>query len=191
MMLKNPAMRPRRTTTARERFEVLYADHHQLVFGYVLRRSASPMDAADAIAETFMVVWRRLDDAPADERLAPWLYAIARRVLANHRRGERRRRALGELLQAELAARPLPLAAAFEEAIGERARLHDALATLSDEDRELLMLDAWEELDSGQIGTALGCSAGAARTRLHRARARLRAALSAENVPPQEVSSDV
>ena len=74
-----------------ERFERLYATYHPQVFGYVLRRCGRPEDAADVIAETFLVVWRRLDDLPVDDEIRPWLYGVARRVLSNQRRGARQR----------------------------------------------------------------------------------------------------
>jgi hypothetical protein len=61
---------------------------------------------ADVIAETFLTAWRRIDHNPAGEAALPWLYGVARRVLANQRRGEQRRTALGERLRSELAAEP-------------------------------------------------------------------------------------
>src|ERR1700734_3592339 len=87
----------------RHRFEELYAANHVPVLGYVLRRTDSPDDAADVIAETFLTAWRRLDDIPAGDQARLWLYGVARRVLANHHRGERRRSALAERLRADLA----------------------------------------------------------------------------------------
>jgi RNA polymerase sigma-70 factor (ECF subfamily) len=177
-MQENTTVRGTDSALPEQRFAALYAAYHPHVFGYVLRRCDQAEDAADAIAETFLVAWRRLDRAPADDAVKLWLYGISRRVLANQRRGDRRRAALSERLQAELAAQPMPLSAGYERSLGQDAGLRDALLTLSDEDRELLLLEAWEELDSAQIGAVLGCSAGAARTRLHRARKRLHAALA-------------
>ncbi len=171
------AVVPDRCAAARHRFETLYAEHHPHVFGYVMRRCGRAEDAADAIAETFLVAWRRLDDAPAGEQTRPWLYGVARRVLANQRRGHRRHTALAEQLGAELARQPMPVAVSFEQPNDDHQDLRDALLSLSSDDRELLMLEAWEELSSEQIATVLGCSAGAARTRLHRARRRLQETL--------------
>jgi RNA polymerase sigma-70 factor (ECF subfamily) len=164
---------------ARERrFEGLYAAHHPQVFGYVMRRCDRAEDAADAIAETFLVAWRRLDDAPSGDQLRLWLYGVARRVLANQRRGNRRRLALADRLRSDLAA---TAAAGHEPTVGEQEALRAAFNTLSPNDRELLALEAWEELSSQQIATVLGCSSAAARTRLHRARRRLERALAQQD----------
>jgi RNA polymerase sigma-70 factor (ECF subfamily) len=151
------------------RFEQLYAECGHDVLAYALRRVAEPEDAADVVAETFLVAWRRLADVPGGARARPWLYGIARHVLANQRRGDRRRARLAGRLGAELAA-----AAPAESPTGEGAALLRALERLGDDDREVLLLAAWEGLRAPAIGRALGISAVAARSRLHRARRRLR-----------------
>ena len=79
-----------------ERFRHVYAEHFDRVLGYALRRVARPEDAADVVSETFLVAWRRLGDVPEEPRTRLWLYGVARRVLANQRRGDRRRTALGD-----------------------------------------------------------------------------------------------
>ncbi|MEU6033877.1 sigma-70 family RNA polymerase sigma factor [Actinomadura sp. NPDC047616] len=150
------------------RFEELYAAHLGHVTGYVRRRTDDPDDAADVIAETFLVAWRRLDDVPRGDAARFYLYGVARRALANQRRGERRRRDLtariaGDLA-ADLAAAPAPHPA--------RPEIGAAFRALSDSDRELLGLATWEGLDNGQIATVLGVSRNAVRIRLHRARRR-------------------
>jgi RNA polymerase sigma factor (sigma-70 family) len=160
--------------TRRRRFEALYAEHKAGVIGYVLRRTDSADDAADVIAETFLVAWRRLDDAPAGATARLWLYGVARRVLANHRRGERRRIALADRLREDLAARP-----ALEASSGELVELAAVMGSLADGDREVLTLEAWEGLGPQEIAAVLGCSRNAARIRLHRARRRLGAAIAA------------
>lgn len=162
----------------RRRFEALYAEHRAFVLGYVLRRADSTHDAADVIAETFLIAWRRLDDAPTGAGARLWLYGVARRVLANHRRGERRRSQLAERLRGELAARD-----ALEPPLGQLAELAAAFGSLADGDREVLALEAWEGLSAGEVAAVLGCSRNAARIRLHRARRRLRAAIAASQGP--------
>jgi RNA polymerase sigma-70 factor (ECF subfamily) len=154
----------------------MYAACHDPVLGYVMRRTGNGHDAADVLAETFLTAWRRLDDIPGGENTRPWLYGVARRVLANHHRGERRRLALGDRLRAELA----DVTVTADTEPGEVA---DAFATLPDGDRELLSLVAWEGLDHGQIAVALGCSRNAVRVRLHRARRRLTAELGRLKTP--------
>ncbi|GII55789.1 DNA-directed RNA polymerase sigma-70 factor [Planotetraspora thailandica] len=151
----------------RRRFEEIYAAGHDPVLGYALRRTANSHDAADVLAETFLTVWRRLDDVPPGEQTRPWLYGVARRVLANHHRGERRRLALGDRLRADLAE------ALQDVAPAEPHPVTEALNRVSEDDRELLTLTAWEGLDPGQIAVVLGCSRNAVRIRLHRARRRL------------------
>lgn len=176
---------PSGDTARRRRFEALYAEHRASVLGYVLRRAETPDDAADVLAETFLVAWRRLDDAPAGDLSRPWLYGVARRVLANHRRGERRRGQLAERLRQELASRIV-----LGQAAGEGSPVAAAFRSLSDDDRELLALEGWEGLDAGEIAIVLGCSRNAARIRLHRARRRLRAAIAVAETGPSAPAVD-
>ena len=170
--------RPASADDRRLRFETVYAANHGLVLGYVLRRTGNPDDAADVIAETFLTAWRRLDDVPPGDAARLWLYGVARRVLANHHRGERRRSALAERLRADLAAAPPP-----PQFTGELAVLARAFRRLPEADRELLALAGWEGLDAGQIAATLGCSRNAVRIRLHRARRRIAAELARDPDP--------
>jgi DNA-directed RNA polymerase specialized sigma24 family protein len=132
-----------------------------------MRRINNGDDVADVLAETFLTVWRRLDDVPPGDRTRPWLYGVARRVLANHHRGERRRNALGDRLRTELA--ETNWGGGIPADLGD---VTDTFRSLSDGDQELLSLVAWEDLDTGQIAIVLGCSRNAVRVRLHRARKR-------------------
>lgn len=156
-----------------DRFRRLYADHARQVLSYALRRTGDREAAADVVADTFLVAWRRLDEVPGGDKAQMWLYGVARRVLANQQRGERRRHRLAEQL-----ARELTVALDARPALEPQASpLRDALAGLSSEDQELLRLAAWEELNPGQIAAVLGVTQIAVRSRLHRARKRLRARL--------------
>jgi len=93
-----------RDIAAREEdFRRLYAEHFDAVLGFALRRTDRPDDAADVTADTFLVAWRRLSHLPAGDAARPWLYGVARRVLANQRRGDGRRAALGDRLRHQLA----------------------------------------------------------------------------------------
>ncbi|WP_255205540.1 RNA polymerase sigma factor [Actinomadura sp. BRA 177] len=161
----------------RHRFEEVYAANRARILGYALRRTTDPQDAADVLAETFLTAWRRLDDVPPGEQARLWLYGVARRVLANHHRGERRRSALAADLGSRLRT---------EVAVPEAADLTDVAAafrSLPEPDRELLSLVGWEELDHGEIATVLGCSRNAVRIRLHRARRRFARALQRTEAP--------
>jgi RNA polymerase sigma-70 factor, ECF subfamily len=165
------------------RFEQIYTATYEPILGYVLRRCASPEDAADVVAETFTTAWRRFDDIPAGDSARPWMYGVARRVLSNHRRGESRRRLWTTELRDEIATVDTdPLDA---PAIGK------AFRSLPDDDRELLGLVAWEGLDYAAIATVLGCSRGAARVRLHRARKRFSQALRSAGVNASPVTIPV
>ena len=150
------------------RFEQLYRAHAGAVRKYAVRRVGSDAIADDVVSDVFLVVWRRLDDVPG--RPLPWLLAIARRALANRRRSERRAVALSD----RVASLRRPVAAPAQ--IGDR--LLDALSTLPEPDRELLMLVAWEGLEVSEIGQLLGVQSGTVAVRLHRARRRLAAALA-------------
>jgi RNA polymerase sigma-70 factor (ECF subfamily) len=170
--LSREASIDQRTDAEREhRFSVLYSANYHRILGYARRRCAAD-DAFDVVAETFTIAWRRLDDVPGGERALYWLYATARRVLANHRRGQRRRANLIHALEAN--ASP----AASSDTALEPRRVTSALAQLSDGDRELLLLVAWEGLEPAAIAEVVGCSRNAARIRVHRARRRFAAALA-------------
>jgi RNA polymerase sigma factor (sigma-70 family) len=158
----------------RERFGEFFSANHDAVLGYLLRRTGSSHDAADLLADTFLIAWRRLDEVPAGDQTRPWLYGVARRVLANHRRGEGRRHALTDRLRSELA-ESAPLEPAPDSTAAK------VFHELPEQDRELLSLVAWEELDTAQIATTLGCSRNAVRIRLHRARKRFTKLLEASN----------
>ena len=161
-----------------QRFEALFREHYPAVRAYALRRSDA--DAAqDAVSETFLVAWRRLESVPEDP--LPWLYGVARRVLANQRRSANRRRALEERLAA---AEPARGGTDPAERVGEVEAVAQALAQLRPDDREALMLSAWEGLDNTRAARASGCSRPAFGVRLHRARRRLAQALDAFELDP-------
>ena len=153
------------------RFDEVFTEHQRPVLAYAMRRTRTLADAEDVAAETFTIAWRQFDAIRTEEPL-PWIYAVARRVLANHRRGNGRRERLAALLRVEDVATPL-----------RAGDDHDgpafvALATLSPADQELLRLVAWEELGNQQIAEVLGITPNAVAIRLHRARARYADALA-------------
>ncbi|WP_136517453.1 RNA polymerase sigma factor [Cellulomonas telluris] len=170
----DPADAPTRSGDAarHERFTALFDRTHGPLLAYAVRRVADPADAADVVAETFLVAWRRLDDVPGGDSARPWLFGVARRVLANHYRGDRRRLALADRLReqlTEVAPPPEPV---------DRTLLQ-AMERLPPDDRELLRLVAWEELARDEIALVLGVPRATVRVRLHRARRRLLAQLAA------------
>lgn len=151
--------------TSEQRFADLVARVGEPARRYVSRRvSADQVD--DVLADVFLVLWRRLDDVPVDEPL-PWTYGVARNCLNNSRRATRRRL---ELLD-KVTRLDRPRTYAPSETYDE---VHDALARLSDLDRELVQLWAWEGLQPGEIAAALDMTANAVSIRLTRARQKLR-----------------
>ena len=162
-----------------ELFEDAYRSSGTAVLGYALRRSGSREDALDVVAETFAVAWRRRSDMPAEpEEIRPWLFGIARRCLANSARSSVRAGRLGQRLAASFDDAAVPDPSSLHDSRAQSRLVHEALEQLSPEDRELVTLIAWEGLTPAQAAAALGVPSGTARVRLHRARTRLRAALS-------------
>lgn len=150
------------------RLEVVFEAHHRRVLAYALRRVPTEADAEDAVAETFAVVWRRIDRLPENDAL-PWLLAITRKVIANQRRSTDRRSRLSLRLRRE----PRPTLPHDSDS----PALH-ALAELPPHDQELLRLLAWDGLSQAEAGVVLGISANAVAIRLYRARKRFAAELA-------------
>ena len=159
-------------------FVDLYARRYGAVHAYACRRVGADA-AADAAAEVFLVAWRRGPQLAPEHEL-PWLYATARRVTANMVRSDARSTALC----ARLAFNTLDETAAggtdpFEK-LDTSLAVHRSLMTLSTNDREVLMLVTWEDLDIRAAAKTLGCTTTAFRVRLHRARKRFRAVWDAQ-----------
>jgi RNA polymerase sigma factor (sigma-70 family) len=166
-------------------FRHLYQAHFDAVLGFALRRTDRPDDAADVTADTFLVAWRRLSHVPDGDAARPWLYGVARRVLANQRRGEGRRTALGDRLKHQLSA----AMADVSEQVVHRADVTAAMARLSARDEEVLQLHLWEGLESREIADVLGLPGTVVRPRLSRAKARLRAVLGNDPAPAGQLPS--
>ena len=152
-----------------EVFEELFEREFDSVYGYLARR-VGPELGRDLASETFTRAFaarNRYDPERGDAR--PWLFGIANNLLRRHYRDEERRlRALGRL---DVRSEPAP---------PEEPRLADALATLPREERDVLLLFAWAELAYAEIASVLQVPVGTVRSRLHRARAHVRAALERE-----------
>jgi RNA polymerase sigma factor (sigma-70 family) len=153
-------------------FTSAFKEHYGALMAYGLRRAPKP-DAEDIVSEAFAVAWRRWDDAP-QEYVRPWLFSIARNLLANHYRGLKRRQRMLLRVRTWRTDHTVPSPETYGLAQGERDELREALLRLSAEDREVLLLAAWEQLDHSEIARVLGCEPGTARVRLHRARKRLK-----------------
>ena len=146
-----------------QRFEQIYAEHCEAVRAYVRRRAPEAV-VDDVVSETFVVCLRKIEHVPPEP--LPWLYAVARKTLAN----ERRKRARVSPSEVRLVVEPEP--------VGDGA-LATAFNRLSERDREILRLVAWEGLSLTDAATVLGCSRVACRVRYHRAKSRLASRLEA------------
>lgn len=154
-----------------QRFTDAYVAHYADVLGYLARRS-SIEDARDAAADVFTVAWRRLDQMPGGTGTRPWLYGVAAHVLANQRRGNRRRRDLRARLDGVS-----PATQVGPASVAADAELAVALNKLRPTDREILLLNAWEGLPASQIALRFRISLEAVEKRLTRAKARLASTL--------------
>ena len=154
---------------------VLYERHALAVFRYLARR-AGPTAAEDLLSEVFIAALnaRKRVVAHGSGSALPWLYGIAINVLHRYFR-----RSQPTWAQTPEQGMDWDAVDARLDAEAQRRRLRAALGTLSEADRELLLLVAWEGLTSTEAAAALGISKVAARSRLHRARHRALAALSA------------
>jgi RNA polymerase sigma-70 factor (ECF subfamily) len=168
------ASRRRALPSEVEDFRIFFDRYHRQVLAYCRRRTPQAQDAA---AEVFLVVWRRHRGGDLADLGLPWLYGIARKILANQRRAGARQRRAGE----RLAGQPPKGVLTPEEAViatEEQQRVRSALDSLRPNDREVIRLALWEDLDHAAIGEVLGTSARAASMRLSRAIARLEARLT-------------
>lgn len=171
-----------------DRIAAAWAQHSAAVLAYAARRVPVAEDAADVLAETYLVAWRRIGQMPVEPNTRPWLFTVARNVLANQHRASVRRSALTQLLIEDAAC----MVADHQRPPGVDSTADGvarALALLSEADREVLLLAGWDELTPAQIATVQGCSAAAARVRLHRARRRLRALLDSEDCPHERTDT--
>lgn len=160
--------------SARERrFTDLFAETYAAVLRFVERR-VHPSQAEDVAAEVFLVLWRRLDDVPADrEDARAWLFGVARRTVMARMRGERRRQALAVRIAVDRHAHAHDGLDA--DLVAQRLDLAQAWTRLSSVHQEALALTVWDGLDAARAARVLGISPVAYRLRLSRARKALRA----------------
>lgn len=161
--------------TAQE-FTALYTDNHPRVYAYAVARAGRPL-ADEIVAETFLVAWRRFAQMPSGAAL-PWLLGVARNVIHERYRDEERQRAVANEMLAWAADAP-----DVADGVVERSAVLTALARLSENDREVLTLIAWDGLSTRAAARVVNCSAPAFLVRLHRARNRLERAVAAAEEP--------
>ena len=154
-------------------FTRIYAKHYADVVRYGVRRLGDVDSATELAQEVFVVAWRRRSQVP--DHSLPWLYGVARNLVANRQRQATQVTAVDPNGLSDVDT-------GVAEAVGSQAAaavadVRAALARLPEPDQEILRLVGWEELTVGEAAEVLGCSRTAAGVRLHRARRRLLAEL--------------
>jgi RNA polymerase sigma factor (sigma-70 family) len=140
------------------------------ILSFLIRRVASSDDAADLFGETLLVIWRRVRDVPANDTEARmWMFGIAKGVLLNYDRGQRRQLALADRLRDELSAAAPP---------ADPSPVRDAIAELPESLREVIRLIHWDGFSQVEVGQILGIPSSTVRTRYATARGLLHATLS-------------
>ena len=144
-----------------------------------LGRRAQPVDASELLNDSLLVIWRRLDHVPLDDPL-PWSYGVAKRCLANHRRGAQRRlRLVGRVIDRAssdsfVSRQPSPEL--------DNPQLERALAELDESDRELVRLWAWEHLEPREIAVVLDTTPNAVSLRLSRAKKKMMTSMERQDL---------
>jgi len=162
------------------RITELFVEHGGRLYGYAYRRTLSSEEAKDVVADTYLIALRHIDRVP--EPALPWLFTVARRLLANRSRAAANRERTAARLGAREDADPDP----FEES-SSHERLRQAFRSLSEDDQETLMLIEWDGLSNKEAALVVGCSTPAFAVRLHRTRRRLARELQRD--PGASVSS--
>jgi RNA polymerase sigma factor (sigma-70 family) len=157
-------------------FGELFDRHATTMFRYLVRR-VGPDEADSLLGELFRIAFEKRASFDTERASArPWLYGIASNLLARHREGEARRLdATARLMHASIGGTDLfSEVDARVDASRSWTAVADAIATLPQGERDTLLLFAWEEMSYDEIAAALGVPVGTVRSRLNRARGRLR-----------------
>jgi RNA polymerase sigma-70 factor, ECF subfamily len=158
-------------------FERLFRTCYPRVSGYAIRRTTDRAMAEEAVSETFLIAWRRMDSLPAEP--LPWLLGVARKVVANQRRAAGRNSPAGPSVPLE-AVPDRVREPEMAEVVADRAAFAASFAALSAGDREVLALVNWDGLSAREAATVLECTTANFYLRLHRARRRLLAHLASQ-----------
>lgn len=153
------------------RFRRLFTSHRDAVWSYCYRR-LQPDEVPDAVAEVFLVAWRRIEEVPPGDESLLWLYGVARNIVRNVNRSTLRRRRLGVKL-ASLGQVPEPAPEVQVVQSAGDSELIRAVARLKPLEQELLRLRTWEELSLAEIAQLVDISVRAVDSRLHRIRKKL------------------
>ncbi|MEU7893771.1 RNA polymerase sigma factor [Nonomuraea sp. NPDC049152] len=160
-------------TDERERFTTIYDECRQRVWAYVVARAGRQV-ADEVVSETFAIAWRKLDQLPGNA--LPYLLGIARNVLRDNIRDEIKREGLNHELREWVSGD-------VADQVAERLGVLKAMARLTQDERELLVLVAWQGLSTRDAAKVVGCSVPAFKVRLHRARKRLQREMEQPTAP--------
>jgi RNA polymerase sigma-70 factor (ECF subfamily) len=172
------------------RFDALYRTTRRDVLAFLTRRSGDPDRAADLLAETYLVAWRKLREVPDGQPGRLWLFGVARNLLLKERGRRRSDNVLVERLASELHTAIAPCTGLEDHRSGPLAA---AIAQLAQKEREILLLTAWEDLAPREIAIVTGSSANVVRVRLARARSKLRRELESlerRDLSPRTVAAN-
>lgn len=164
-----------------DEFRALYDDTAPHLLSFLLRRARTHEDAADLLAETFVIAWAKRDQFPTDHsQVRPWLFGVARNVLRREREISTKASEAVEALARHLqeCARNIP----------SNDHVILALSQLSPVDREIIEMLAWDELAPREVAAILDLSPNVVRIRAHRARLKLREQLSRSD-PARHIGS--
>lgn len=159
----------------RQRFEAVAAVVYEPLQRYFGRRLPSH-DVSELLNDALLVIWRRLDSVPDDDPL-PWSYGVAKRCLANHRRGAGRRLRLVGKLGEHTTRRDV----VADPEVFENPRLEAALLALGEDERELVRLWAWEQLEPRQIAVVLDTTPNSVSLRLARVKKKIFSEMERQN----------
>jgi RNA polymerase sigma factor (sigma-70 family) len=172
-----------------EAFGALFDRHRDRVFRHACRMTDTRHDAEDVVASAFLELWRRrVDVGLVEQSILPWLLVTATNLGRNLARGTRRYRQFLERLPRAANQPDVAEVALGAHALGADARLRTGLRALSKTDAHLFVLVALEGYPVAAAAQQLGLSVSAARTRMHRVRAKLREHLGDD--PSQERPDD-
>jgi RNA polymerase sigma factor (sigma-70 family) len=159
------------------RFLQLFDQTRADLLAYAIRRTTSPEEAADVVAETYLIAWRKIDSLPQGDERRLWLFGVARNVLRRGASHEQELRSVVNRLASELRELEATSSEPLRDERTSTAALRAALVRLPERQREALLLTAWEELSPREVAAVTGVPVNLVRVRLHRARAQLRHAL--------------
>ena len=160
----------------REAFGALVEQYRDNVYRLAYRMCGNAYDADEAAQEAFVAAWRALPNFRGDAKFSTWLYRLTTNAAIDVMRREKRHKAVGDGEMVDLADDADSPQETVERTEQQEA-VQKALAALSEEYREVLLLRYMEELDYAEIAEVLQLPSGTVKSRINRAKAALKAAL--------------